>query len=61
MGTALTELRLWQAQLPAARWHVEEACRLIGDHADALNTPPLLCAGVRVEAALAARRSRRGP
>ena len=66
VGTALAELRLWQGMPPAARRHVEEACRLIGDHEDVLNTPPLLDAGVRVEAEIAARavprrRPARGP
>ena len=60
VGTALTELRLWQEDPPAARRHVEEACSLIGDHEDVLNTPPLLFAGVRVEAEIAARHARAG-
>ena len=58
VGTALAQLRLWQEDPPAARRHVEEACRLIGDHEDVLNTPPLLYAGVRVEAEIAARAMR---
>ena len=60
VGTALAELRLWQEDPLAARRHVEEACRLIGEHEDVLNTPPLLSAGVRVEAEIAARAARAG-
>jgi DNA-binding CsgD family transcriptional regulator/tetratricopeptide (TPR) repeat protein len=54
-GAALAELRLWQGDAEGARTYIDQTRRLTGDHEDVLNTPPLLCAGVRVEAALASR------
>jgi len=51
---ALGELALWHGELAAARAHVAEGMRALGDRADVLYAPALFSTGARVEAEIAA-------